>query len=407
VPDGRQTWLFSATMLPGVRRIAGNYMSNPREVSTGKVNQSAENIEHLYYTVHARDRYPALRRIVDASPGIYGMIFCRTRMETQEVASHLIRDGYPADSLHGDLSQQQREAVMHRFRSKQSTILVATDVAARGIDISDITHVIHYQIPDDIENYTHRSGRTARAGKSGVSIAIVNTREINRVKDIERQIGKKLAYRAVPNGKEICLAQLMHLVDKIASTESMEEEISDYLPEVMERLGELTKEDLITRMLSAEFSRFLDHYKNAPDLNVNPDHVRRKPGEKSFKEHGRERERFSDFKGKKDDRRGTRGAGREDRGNDRRERTYATADDSRADGRLFLNLGSMDGFNPDSFRQWVADVSGVNEYDVKRIKLKDSFTFFEVEKNDLKRMFDSFSGKKFKGRKLRIDHASN
>ena len=414
VPDGRQTWLFSATMLPGVRRIAGNYMSNPREVSTGKANRSAENIEHLYYVVHARDRYPALRRIVDASPGIYGMIFCRTRMETQEVASHLIRDGYPADSLHGDLSQQQREAVMHRFRSKQSTILVATDVAARGIDISDITHVIHYQIPDDIENYTHRSGRTARAGKSGVSIALVNTREVNRVKDIERQIGKKLAYRAVPNGKEICMSQLMHLVDKISATEAMAEEISDYLPEVMERLDGLSKEDLITRMLSAEFSRFLDHYRNSPDLNVNPDHMRKKAGEKNFREHGRDRDRGFEGRSKwssGDDRRqgrDDRRSSRDDQGGERRrERRAPDASDPRADGRLFLNLGSMDGFDPDTFRQWVSSVSGINEYDVKRIKLKDSFTFFEVEKPELGRVISAFSGKKFKGRKLRIDHASN
>lgn len=363
-PDEKNTWLFSATMPNEVARIAKNYMSNPIELTVGKQNQGAENIEHRYYMVHARDKYAALKRIADFNPDIFGIVFCRTRMETQEIAEHLIKDGYNADSLHGDLSQQQRDNVMKRYRNKTLQMLVATDVAARGIDVDNVTHVINYNLPDDPEVYTHRSGRTARAGRSGVSIAIVNMKEIGKIRDIERKIGKQFIKDKLPSGVQVCEKQLINLVNKIHDAEVNEIEIEKFLPQVHEMLKDLSKEELIKRMLSEEFNRFLDYYRNAPDLNA------------------------------------------DDRNKERK--TSATGyGNSEPTGRFFINLGEIDGMDQDSFRAYAAEVAGINPYDFKRINIKSTFSFFDVDPKLALNVYNSFQFKKFNGRKIRIDHSDS
>jgi ATP-dependent RNA helicase DeaD len=267
-PKEKNTWLFSATMPKEVERIARTYMSKPAELSTGKKNEGADNLEHIYYVVSPRDRYLALKRVADFYPDIFGIVFCRTKAETQEVADSLIKDGYSADALHGDLSQSQRDFVMKRFRSKTLQMLVATDVAARGIDVNNITHVINYNLPEDVENYTHRTGRTARAGKSGIAIAIITPKDNGKVKDIERIIKKKFEKKDVPNGLEVCEKQLFNLVHKLHNVEVKDEEIESFLPAIYEELKDLTKEELIKRVISEEFNRFHEYYDNAPDLNI-------------------------------------------------------------------------------------------------------------------------------------------
>ena len=364
-PEDKSTWLFSATMPNEVARIAKNYMSNPIELTVGKQNQGAENIEHKYYMVHARDKYAALKRIADFNPDIFGIVFCRTRIETQEIAEHLIKDGYNADSLHGDLSQQQRDNVMKRYRNRTLQMLVATDVAARGIDVDSVTHVINYNLPDDPEVYTHRSGRTARAGKSGVSIAIVNMKELGKIRDIERKIGKQFVKDKLPTGVQVCEKQLINLVNKIHDAEVNETEIEKFLPQVHEMLKDISKEDLIKRMLSEEFNRFLDYYRNAPDLNA-------------------------DDRGSKDRKTSPMGQG-----------------NSEPSGRFFINLGEMDGMDQDSFRAYAAEVSGLNPFDFKRINIKGSFSFFDVDPKQALAVYDSFQFKKFNGRKIRIDHSDS
>ncbi len=270
-PKEKQTLLFSATMPSEVSRIAKKYMNNPHEIAVAKQSTSAENIEHQYFEVHERDRYAALKRIIDNNPEIFGIVFCRTRWETQEIAEKLMKDGYNADALHGDLSQAQRDNVMKRYRGKTLQMLVATDVAARGIDVNNVTHVLNYNLPDDPEIYTHRSGRTARAGKSGVSIVIVNTREVNKIRQLERIIDKKFEKAKIPGAFEICEKQLFHLVNKIHDIQVNTEEIEKYLPVAMEKLADLSKEELISKFVSVEFNRFLEYYRNAPDLNVSGD----------------------------------------------------------------------------------------------------------------------------------------
>lgn len=325
-PAEKNVWLFSATMPKEVARIASSYMNDPKEISVGKKNEGAANIEHIYYMVQSRDRYPALKRVVDFNPDIYGIIFCRTKIETQQVADELIKDGYNADSLHGDLSQAQRDFVMKRFRNRNLQILVATDVAARGIDVKDITHVINYNLPEDIESYTHRSGRTARAGKKGVSIAFVTSKDNYKIRDIERIIGKSFTRGNIPTGVEVCEKQLFHLVNKIHDIEVNDEEIATYLPTIMESLQDLSKEDLIKRFVSEEFNRFLDYYQQAPDLN------------------------------KVGDARGSSGM-----------------------TRFFVNLGELDGLHWKFMKDYLADISGVSNHHIFNVDVKKSFSFFETE----------------------------
>jgi ATP-dependent RNA helicase DeaD len=348
-PEHKNTWLFSATMPREVERIAKNYMNNPAEVSSGKRNEGASNITHLYYQVNSRDRYPALKRIADFYPEIFGMVFCRTKAETQEVADQLIRDGYSADALHGDLSQGQRDFVMKRFRNRTLQMLVATDVAARGIDVDNITHVINYNLPEDIESYTHRTGRTARAGKSGIAISIITGRDAGRIKDIERIINKKFERGALPNGQQVTEKQLFHLVKKLHDTEVNDEEIEKYLPKVYDELKELSKEEIIKRFISEEFNRFHAYYENAADLN--------------------------------------NGEG----GNSK-------------SSRFFMNLGSLDGFNRNSLKDFLTEVANVPQKMLFNVDVKGSFSFFETES----KFTDAFLGVnkenvEFNNRKVSIE----
>lgn len=360
-PEGKNTWLFSATMQNEVARIAKNYMSNPHEVTVGKQNQGAENIEHRYYIVHAKDKYNALKRIADFNPEIFGIVFCRTRIETQQIAEQLIKDGYNADALHGDLSQQQRDQVMARYRSKTLQMLVATDVAARGIDVNDVTHVINYNLPDDIENYTHRSGRTARAGKSGVSIVIINMKEVGKIRMIERQIGKKFVHDKLPTGKEVCEKQLFYLVNKIHDVEVNDAAIDSFLPKINEMLSDLSKDELIKRMVSAEFNRFLDYYKKSADLNVDV---------------------------KSADRRENRGQ------------------DGVPTGRFFVNIGEMDGLNVMSLRDYICEVTTLDKGKIGRIDVKEKFSFFDIEPRLSEMVMDAFKSQKFKGRSVHLEISS-
>ncbi|PID93536.1 MAG: DEAD/DEAH box helicase, partial [Bacteroidetes bacterium] len=267
-PKDKQTLLFSATFPKEVERIAKNYLVNPHEMSAGKKNTGADSVTHKYFEITPRNRYYALKRIVDVNPGIYGIVFCRTKRETQEVADKLINDNYNADSLHGDLSQVQRDVVMKKFRQKNLQILVATDVAARGLDVNDLTHVINYNLPDQAAAYTHRSGRTGRAGKKGDSMVLVSGREKGRLAEIERKIGKKFVKTAVPNGKEVCRNQVYHLIDRVKEAEVNESEIKEFLPKIYEKLADFDREELIKRFVSLEFNIFLSYYENTADLNV-------------------------------------------------------------------------------------------------------------------------------------------
>ena len=322
VPQERKMLLFSATMPKEIEQIARTYMHEPKEVVVGSRNEGAENVRHVYYMVHAKDKYPALKRIADYYPSIYGIIFCRTRRETQEIADQLIADGYNADSLHGELSQAQRDAVMQKFRLRNLQLLVATDVAARGLDVTDLTHVINYGLPDDIETYTHRSGRTGRAGKSGVSVAIVHSREKGKMRAIEKIIGKKFERGMVPTGEQICEKQLFNLADRIEKVKVNEEEIAKYLPNISRKLGWLTEQDLIKRIVSLEFNRLIDYYRDTPDLDI-PDENTRKPKEGNFAKEGRN--------GRKKDIR-TAEAGFE---------------------RIYINLGKAHGFFPPNLIEMV------------------------------------------------------
>lgn len=370
VPAERSTWLFSATMPREVAAIAKNYMHQPQEITVGTQNSSAENIEHQYFMVREKDRYFALKRVIDFYPDIFGIIFCRTRRETQEVAEKLIKDGYNCEALHGDLSQMQRDSVMKKFRERTLQLLCATDVAARGIDVSDITHVINYNLPDDIENYTHRSGRTARAGKSGLSIVFVNTREGGRIRDVERQIKKKFVHREIPNGKEICEKQLFALIDSMVNTKVNDTAIAPYMEKVEEALSSLSKEDLIKRFVSTEMNRFLDYYKTNVDLNV---HVKEK-GDRSSR-------------GERDDR-------RESDGN------YQ---------RLFFNIGEMDNVNKGMLVRLICDEAGIPGTNIGRIDVKREFSFVEVTPDVAERVKDSMSGLPTEkgNRKIRVEFSDS
>ncbi|HLT86350.1 MAG TPA: DEAD/DEAH box helicase [Sphingobacterium sp.] len=366
-PDTKKTWLFSATMPKEVRRIAQNYMTNPQELTVGTKNTGNVNIEHHYYVIKARDKYAAFKRIVDYSTDIFGIVFCRTKIETQEIAEALVRDGYNADSLHGDLSQQQRDKVMKRYRDRSLQLLIATDVAARGIDVNDVTHVINFSLPDEVENYTHRSGRTARAGKTGISLSLVNVKEIGKIRRIEKIIGKQFEKKQVPQAAEVVEKQLLAMMNKIHNVEINEERIAPYLPNIMESMQDLSKEDIIKRFASLEFNRFLDYYQNAPDLNADA------------------RERDGD--------RGERG----DRG-DRRSRTA-----SNGYTRLFINLGSVDEFSRGDMLGLICDAANISGKSVGKIDMKGVFTFFEVQDADVNKVFEGFQGTEYNGRAVRVE----
>ena len=369
VPDNRKMLMFSATMPKEIARIASKYMHNPQEFVVGTRNEGAANVRHVYYMVNARDKYLALKRIADDSPNIYAIIFCRTRRDTQEIAENLIRDGYNADSLHGDLSQQQRDMVMQKFRDRVITMLVATDVAARGLDVDDLTHVINYGLPDDAAVYTHRSGRTGRAGKSGVSVAIIHSREKGRLREIERIIGKTFERKEVPTPEHIIEKQLFSLADRIERVEVNDSEMEKYLPGVMKKLGWLTSEDLIKRVLSLEFRRLLEYYKDAPKIDL----IDEKPA-KNRKDKKKEEPRSMEEK-------------------DRR-----TA--SKGMERVYVNVGKRDGFFAGNLIETLNKNVAGPRVDVGRIDLMPSYSLFDVKKSDAKRVVNSLKGAEFFGKRL-------
>ncbi len=386
VPQGRRTLLFSATMSPGVAAIARDYMTDAIEITIGTKNSAAESVTHGYYLVHAKDKYKVLKRIADSEPDIYGIVFCRTRQETRDVAAKLMEDGYNADSLHGDLSQSQRDAVMQKFRQRSLSLLVATDVAARGLDVNDLTHVINYTLPDDPEVYTHRCGRTGRAGKTGVSLSIVHLREKNAMRQIARMVNRPFERLEIPTGSEICGKQLFNWVRKVENVNTIHREIERLLPEIQERLASLGRDELLQRVLTLEFDRFLDDYRNGEDI-VSPAEKTERDGKgKDWKE-GRNRtdrwERKEDRNGKSGYK-GESGSGsfsRNGKGgkngkNGKSGKNYHQPDST----RLFINLGKSDGFYPEQLIELLNSRTKGKKIPVGKIDLLKNFSFFEVEK---------------------------
>ena len=452
----KQTLLFSATLPPEIVRMVKTYMQDPIEVAGEKIQTGADNVTHHYYEVQARDRYVALKRIIDMQPEIYAIVFCRTRAETKEIAEKLSAEGYNSDALHGDLSQQQREYTLGRFRSKTLQLLIATDVAARGLDVSDLTHVINYNLPDDPDVYIHRSGRTGRAHKKGISITIIHSREHNRIKDIERRVGKTFDRKRVPTGKEICERQLFHLVEKVENVEVVEEQIAEFLPVIFNKLAWLDREELIKRFVSVEFNRFLAYYKDAKDINI--DHKkqgergrdlgtgRKERGERSERgkrdDYGRERGR--DQAGSREKRGGEKsrgsdqGAGRyeRDRKDDRKapfeKRDYKKerATGERPDGAprrkvgyegrpepakrgserpkvkftpLVLNLGTVNKFNPKVLLSLVNQYLPDQEAQIGKIDVQFSHTIFDVDEAYQEDVVRAFKKAQYKGTKLSVE----
>lgn len=368
-PRNKQTMLFSATMPSEIMKIAENYMNSPKEISVGKKNSGAENVEHFYYMVIAKNRYLALKRIADINPDIYGIVFCRTRKETQEVADKLIQDGYNADSLHGDLSQAQRDQVMNKFRTGHLQLLVATDVAARGLDVNNLSHIINYNLPDDNEVYIHRSGRTGRAGRKGTSVSIIHSKEFHKIREIEKAIKKSISRKPVPNGKDICMTQLMNMIDKIETIETIDNQIEDFLPVILQKLSWLNREDLIKRFVSVEFNRFLTYYKNAPDLNTS-ERESRDDNQRSERSGGRRRgEKGKNFKFTK----------------------------------FFLNLGEKDKFNKHKLLDIINNNDGLAGAEVGKIEILKTHTFFEVDANLESNVLKTFKNRRYEGRRLQIE----
>ena len=380
VPTNRNTLLFSATMSREIEKIARNYLNNHKEIVVGSRNEGAEKVNHIYYLVNAKDKYPALKRLVDFYPRIFAIIFCRTKLETQEIADKLIRDGYNAEALHGDLSQQQRDLTMQKFRNHNVQFLVATDVAARGLDVDDLTHVINYGLPDDIESYTHRSGRTGRAGKKGTSIAIIHIRERSKVKAIEKIIKKEFVDGTLPTAKEICTTQLYKAMDEILKVDVNEEDIGPFLQEINRHFEYIDKEDLIKKIVSMTFGRFLDYYANAPEIE--------KPSAKRG-DRGSERAEYGGRNGRnKRSERSARGARKAELG-------YR---------RLFINLGKDDGFYPGEVMQFLnRHVHGRQE--VGHIDLLGKFSYIEVPESDAQKVMRAIDGTTYKGRDVRCNDA--
>ena len=366
VPEGRRTLLFSATMSNEISGIARRYMTNPKEITIGTKNASAENVTHGYYLVQSRDKYKVLKRIADSEPGIYGIVFCRTRKETQEIASMLIDDGYNADALHGDLSQVQRDTVMQKFRVRNLQLLVATDVAARGLDVDDLTHIINYSLPDDNEVYTHRSGRTGRAGKKGISISLINVREKHNLKQVERIVKKTFKAIQIPTGSEICGKQLFHWVKKLETVVTEHQEIEKFLPEINEKLADLDRDELLRRVVSLQFGKFLDDYRSGEEIASPMD-------------------RDDDFRGS-----GKKGSSRDYSGNYK---------------RLFINLGKTDGFFPEQLIELVNKNTPGKKVPLGKIDLLKTFSFFEVEETFADYLIEALNNAKFNDRRVAVEIA--
>ncbi len=358
-PAGKQTLLFSATMPRDVRRIADTYMNNPLEITAGKKNTGAENVDHHYYVVRAADRYAALKRIADINTKIYGIVFCRTRNETKDVADKLIQDGYNADALHGELSQAQRDHVMQRFRKKNLQLLIATDVAARGIDINDLTHIINYNLPDDPEVYLHRSGRTGRAGKSGISISITHSREGRRIKELENLIGKKFTLKMIPGGKEICEKRMFNLIDKVEKVQVDESKIESFMPDIYKKLEWLDREELIKHFVSVEFNRFLEYYKNAPDLNVSSE-----------------------------------------KGSDTRKKKQGLKSDYT---NIYINIGNKKGMDPARLIALINEAMRKRDIPIGKIDVQRNFSFFEIDSAWDQKLLQAFDGAVYEDQPLVVE----
>jgi ATP-dependent RNA helicase DeaD len=377
-PVKESTWLFSATMPPEVRHVSKRYMTNPVEVTVGKINTANVNIDHQYYVTQAQHRYDTLKRIIDFNPGIYGIIFTRTKLDAQDLAEKLTREGYDIDALHGDLTQVQRDKVMGQFRDKTLQLLIATDVAARGIDVQGITHVINFELPDDMEVYTHRSGRTGRAGLSGICISIVHSRETFKLRQIEKLIQASINRMDIPSGKDVCRKQFFHFMDKLLQTDISHGSYETYAPMLEEKFADVSKEDVLKRVAAMEFDRFLKYYENAEDLNVREDRrIRREVAPEQY-DGGRRRDT----------------SGREFKGNG----DYM---------RLFVNLGTKDGFYKASFLQFILDMSDLKKEVLGRIDMKDMNTWIEIDKSAASKMIKAVDGKTYKGRRIRMNDANS
>ncbi|WP_026770499.1 DEAD/DEAH box helicase [Asinibacterium sp. OR53] len=377
-PQRESTWLFSATMPPEIRKVSKRYMKEPVEVTVGKVNTANKSIDHQYYVTSAQHRYQTLKRIIDFNPGIYGIIFTRTKVDAQEISERLTREGYDIDALHGDLTQVQRDKVMGQFRDKSLQLLIATDVAARGIDVQGITHVINYELPDDVEVYTHRSGRTGRAGNQGISIAIVHSKEMYKLKQIERINNSKFHKLDIPSGKDVCRKQFFHFMDKLLSADISHGDYETYVPMLAEKFADVSKEEVLKRVAAMEFDRFLKYYENAEDLNV--------------RERGKNEQRDSRGNGRRE---GGAYESRRDRGG------------SNGYSRLFVNLGTKDGFYKASFLQFILDMSDLKKEVLGRIDMKDMNSWVEIEKGAANQMIRALDGKNYKGRRIRMNDADS
>jgi ATP-dependent RNA helicase DeaD len=383
-PKEKQTLLFSATMPDDVSRIASTYMSDPVEISVGTKNAGVESVDHLYYMVHARDKYQALKRIADYNPDMYGIIFCRTRIATKDIAEKMMKDGYNADALHGDLSQVQREYVMKKFRERSLQLLVATDIAARGLDVKNVSHVIHYDLPDEIEIYTHRSGRTGRAGKTGISIAIIHMKEKYRIRQIERVLKRKISPAHIPMGKDICEKQLMNLIDRVKAVHVDSEQISPYMSIIEEKLAALDRESLLQHFVSMEFNRFLSYYKNTPDLTP--------VVEGSGSSGGRAKGNSFGSRGKT--RSGDRDRGRQGRGN----AGFAS---------LIINLGKKERILPNQIIGIINESTRQRNIEIGKIVIGEISTRVDVDENYADSVIQAISGFKYKGRDVRMRRFSD
>lgn len=412
----KQTLLFSATLPPEIVRMVKAYMQDPIEVTAEMVQTGAENVTHHYYEVNAKDRYVALKRIIDLQPDIYAIVFCRTRAETKEIAEKLSAEGYNSDALHGDLSQQQREYTLSRFRSRTLQLLIATDVAARGLDVSDLTHVINYNLPDDPDVYIHRSGRTGRAHRKGISITIIHSREHNRIREVERKVGKSFEKKKVPTGKEICERQLFHLVERVENVEVEEVQIQEFLPAIFNKLAWLDREELIKRFVSVEFNRFLSYYKDARDINVehtgkgksHRDEGRGDRG-KTFDRKGKSSRTREDFD-KRSDRKENRKAGEHfdaprDRKNGRPEPAKRGSDRPKVKfSPLVINVGSVNKFNPKALLSLINQYMPDQEAQIGKIDVQFAHTIFDVDESYHEQVIRSLKKAKFKGTNLVVDH---
>jgi ATP-dependent RNA helicase DeaD len=385
-PQRESTWLFSATMPPEIRKVSKRYMKEPVEVTVGKVNTSNKSIDHQYYVTTAQHRYQTLKRIIDFNPGIYGIIFTRTKIDAQEISERLTREGYDIDALHGDLTQAQRDKVMGQFRDKTLQLLIATDVAARGIDVQGITHVINYELPDDVEVYTHRSGRTGRAGLQGICISIVHSKEMYKFKQIERINNSKFHKLDIPSGKDVCRKQFFFFMEKLLSADISHGDYETYVPMLEEKFADVSKEDVLKRVAAMEFDRFLKYYENAEDLN--------------HRDKGRREQSDAPDQARRRDGRDRDGG----RGDNRKE--YARGGGN-GYSRLFVNLGTKDGFYKASFLQFILDMSDLKKESLGRIDMKDMNSWIEIEKGAAKQMVSALDGKNYKGRRIRMNDADS